>query len=130
MFSVVWKTDAEIDGALGYTKVYDSSGKPISSDWELDEDWSYVQIQMNIDESAFIGASDPYRAAKKTFIHEIGHALKLKHPEYNSTLELHNWGGGYPLSVMNQGFPGAKGGATYETVRYHDEINLKAKWGG
>ncbi len=124
---------SELKGAVGLTTPYDQNGNPLSSTEDLNKDWWVVDIQLNIDESAFDAAPEPDRAAKKTYIHEIGHALKLTHPKCDPSLDLHVYGDGYPLSVMNQGVPhsnaGGKGGATAEVPKHHDIINLKAKWG-
>ena len=119
-FPVYGKT--YIDGTLGETVPLDSSGKAVSAN----SNWNSIKIYMNTASSAF---SDSTNAAKKTFIHEVGHALKLAHPAKNSSLSGHNKGekGNLPLAVMNQGFP--NGDEVSSTVTDHDKENLIAKWG-
>ncbi|MDE7229394.1 MAG: hypothetical protein K2N56_02835 [Oscillospiraceae bacterium] len=130
---VVGKTTLELEGRVGYTQPYDKNGNPLDGEIGDNSDWWLAQIQMNIDESAYSVASKPALTAKKVYIHEVGHALKLTHPKCNPSLDLHSYGDGYPLSVMNQGIPYSyaegKGGATSDVPKYHDIINLKAKWG-
>ncbi len=130
---VVGKTTSELRGGVGYTQPYDKDGNPLEDEIGDNSDWWGVMIQMNIDESAYSAASKPAMTAKKTYIHEVGHALKMKHPVCDPSLDLHSYGDGYPLSVMNQGIPysyaDGKGGATSEVPKYHDIINFKAKWG-
>lgn len=83
-------------------------------------------ILMNKSDGVFSGANNPTAAAKKTFTHEVGHALKLAHPAKNSSLSEHTYYGGIPYAVMNQGFPV---NAVATTVSSHDKSCLIAKWG-
>lgn len=119
-FPVYGKT--YIDGTLGETVPLDSSGKAVSAN----SNWNSIKIYMNTASSAF---SDSTNAAKKTFIHEVGHALKLSHPAKSGSLSGHDKGENknLPLAVMNQGFP--NGDEVSSTVTSHDRENLKAKWG-
>lgn len=112
---------------LGVTNAYDSSGELSTSDM-VKKDWNYVRITMNTNPSAFSEASNPSAAARKTFIHEVGHALKLSHPVKGSSISGHNING-LPSAIMNQRFPGKNNGATSATVTAHDKSCLKAKWG-
>ena len=54
------------------------------------------------------------------FLHELGHALKLRHPHETEG----NW---HPVSIMNQGLP-----QTYDYVPCrpsgYDMYNLRRKW--
>lgn len=110
------------NGTLGETVPRNSNGDIVSAN----SDWASVSIYMNTSSTAFSGASNPTTAAKKTFIHEVGHALKLSHPTCNSSLSGHVYDG-YPYSVMNQGYP--NGSYVASTITAHDKNNLKAKWG-
>lgn len=112
------------DAAAG-TLPYDKNGNSTSL-W--DSDWSYAEIYLNTDVAAYDGVDNLTLAAKKTFMHEVGHVLKLDHPLQNSTYEGHVYDG-RPYAVMNQGAPFAKGGAVAPEVAQHDKNNLIAKWG-
>lgn len=65
------------DDTLGELISYNAAGEPVGEN----SDWKYVAIHMNTDPDAFAGADDQVKAARKTFLHEVGHALKLSHPE-------------------------------------------------
>ena len=122
--------DPNLGSTLGRTVPLDSSGNPVSADPAgANSNWYSVRIYMNTSSSAFSGASNATVAAKMTFIHEVGHALKLAHPAKNKSLSGHNKGENknLPLAVMNQGFP--NGDEVSSTVADHDKENLKAKWG-
>jgi len=56
---------------LGETRVYDANGNPVSAN----SNWHRVSININTNSAAFNTAEQ----ARKTFIHEVGHALKLSH---------------------------------------------------
>lgn len=111
------------DIILGETVPLDASGNPVN----FTDNWYSVKIYMNTSTSAFSEASNATLAAKKTFIHEVGHALKLRHPAQNKLLSGHSYRNGKPQAVMNQDFPNGK--ETASTVANHDRENLKAKWG-
>lgn len=114
---------------LGYTTPYDSNGKPLDTSIDgLISDWAYASITMNTNSSAFSGASDPKLAAQMTFVHEVGHVLKLTHPFISRGLGGHTIDG-KPVAIMNQGLPGDFGGAVSSTITGHDKSCLKAKWG-
>ncbi|MDD6058895.1 MAG: hypothetical protein PUB97_00760 [Ruminococcus sp.] len=110
------------DGTLGETVPRDASGNIVVAN----SNWRTVSINMNNSSSAFSGATNRTAAAKKTFIHEVGHALKLAHPIQNSQLSGHIYNG-YPFSVMNQGYP--NGYEVSSSVTNHDCRCLEAKWG-
>ena len=110
------------DGTLGVTSVYDYNGNPTSAN----SDWKYVTITMNTLSTAFGTGSEVQDRAKKTFVHEVGHALKLSHPEHNSSLIMHD-NNGYPVAIMNQGYP--NGIYIQSSICYHDKLNLQTKWG-
>ncbi len=118
------------DDTLGETIFYDSNGNPMKSwdDYALNTDWSYSQIYMSTNTTYFKETSNPSNTAKMTFLHEIGHALKLSHPYKHDSLPEHTING-LPIAIMNQGAPGDKGGATSGTITAHDKSNLIAKWG-
>lgn len=108
-------------GMLGKTVPRDASGNIVN----LDSNWQSVTIYMNTDECAFSNADNPTKAARKTFLHELGHCLKLTHPIYGPSYALH-WVEGYPMAVMNSGYE--KNYVSF-SVTDHDRMNLTAKWG-
>lgn len=115
---------------FGITCLFDSNGNPVS----IGSNWAKVIIYMNTS-GIFGEASNPTEAARKTFIHEVGHALKLNHPDISIRHTGHNIpyrdtiGDTYylPVAVMNQGFP--DGIAIASNISQHDKDNLIAKWG-
>lgn len=119
------------NGLLGKTIPYGSDGLPLGNDndgYEVNANWSYVQIIMNTNPDYFNMASDAAGAARMTFIHEVGHALKLCHPKKGTNIDRHTISG-LPSAVMNQGLPGDQNGATSATITAHDKSCLYAKWG-
>lgn len=104
------------DGTLGETLTY--NGSTIVSE---NSTWTSVAIYMNSNSSVFPNET----AGKKTFIHEVGHALKLKHP-LNSVYFHGPQYYGYPKAIMNQGIPNTAEVAS--SIQQHDIENLKAKW--
>lgn len=67
--------------------------------------------------------------ARKTFLHEVGHALKLKHPEINANLSAHTVSNGRPYAIMNQGYVRSSSDAVAPDIAFHDKVCLKTKWG-
>ncbi len=110
----------------GKTTPYNSSGYP--NEALSYEDWSYAQITMNINPTVFNNASDPTAAARKTFLHEIGHTLKLCHPANDPNAYTHTING-LPNAIMNPGYPGSLNGATSATITSHDKTCVMWKWG-
>ena len=108
-------------GSIVYGQLipYDINGNIVSSN----SNWSYIRIQMNV--SAPYNSGSSYTPGT-TFIHEVGHALKLSHPYYcyNSSLLYHN--PNLPASVMNQ-----SASSPYLTYypSMHDRYEIKYKWG-
>ncbi|MBR5368028.1 MAG: hypothetical protein IK138_01965 [Lachnospiraceae bacterium] len=111
------------DGTLGETVPRDAEGDIVG---EL-LDWDSVCIRMNTNSSCYGTYTERTRNAKKTFIHEVGHALKLSHPDINEYLSGHIYSG-RPYAVMNQGLCG-NGSYVASSVELHDRQNLIAKWG-
>ncbi len=112
------------DGTLGELLKYDSNGNIVGAN----ANWASIRININNSTTGgFYDAQNPTLAAQKTFIHEVGHALKLSHPTVNSSLSGHTYADGRPFSVMNQGFPNYAWIAS--SVRDHDAANLIGKWG-
>ena len=111
------------DNTLGETIPYDSSGNITGANTV----WSNVEIIMNTNMSTWGSCTNPPAAAKKSFLHEVGHVLKLAHPVRNSYYSGHTYASGYPLAIMNQGFP--NGSYIPTSIQTHDKTNLKAKWG-
>ncbi|MBQ6091073.1 MAG: hypothetical protein IJL07_07425 [Lachnospiraceae bacterium] len=121
-FSVIGEIFGD-DNIKGRTVGYDSYGYSCPPDMN----WTYAKIIMNNKTTIYSDSTNPINAAKKTFVHEVGHVYKLAHPEQNSSLNYHVYNG-RPYAVMNQGYP-----EDYiyiaGSVAYHDETNLIAKWG-
>lgn len=123
-----------VDQTLGNTIPYDVNGKPLSTDDGFNLDWKYVHIEMNTDPWAYskgstsLNTSQITTNARKTFLHEVGHALKLKHPNQN-TLHADHYIGGLPYAIMNQGYVGSKSGAVAADITSHDRYCLIGKWG-
>lgn len=113
------------DSTLGQTVGYRSNGT-ISG---KNNDWAYVTITMNSDDRIFKYATHPTTAAKKTFIHEVGHALKLDHPKNDRSLMGHVYTDGRPYAIMNQGLPFPDDSLVPSEIASHDRDNLIAKWG-
>lgn len=111
---------------VAQTIPHDKNGNVVS----VNSNWMYVHIEMDTSPNAFSIASDPTAAAKKTFIHEVGHALKLEHPTKNATITGHSYNG-YPYAVMNQNLPKSLGGASQvaSCPTWHDIECLTYKWG-
>lgn len=125
--------DGEILNENTYGKMipYDSNGNRFKGDDEgVNMDWNYVKIIINTTTATgkFEETSNPTEAAKANFIHEVGHALKLSHPEWDINLSGHTHLG-YPYSVMNKGLPSKKREHMSYTVALHDKQCLTAKWG-
>ena len=120
----------DIDRYYAITIPYGSDGYPLMKDGGYDNDanWAYSEITMNTDSGIFNRASDPTAAARKTFVHEVGHALKLCHPKQGTNIDRHTING-LPKAIMNQGYPGEQNGATSGTITAHDKSCLFTKWG-
>ena len=106
------------------TKYYRSNGTEVTGN----EDYNYVIIKINSDPNAFKKARDETEAARKTLLHEIGHALKLNHPVKMNFLDGHDYDG-YPLAVMNQKLPIVSGDWISPRIEDHDKQCLIDKWG-
>ncbi len=94
-------------------------------------DWDTSKIYMSTALSDFQNGScrDAKEAARQTFVHEVGHALKLSHPLLSKGLPGHTKPGGRPVAVMNQGYPGSYDEAVSPIITAHDKSCLIAKWG-
>lgn len=115
------------DGTVGETCPYDAAGRLTSS--FVHTDWSAVMICMNNDPDIYKALGDPLLSAQKTFIHEVGHSLKLAHPTKNPSVYGHNLNG-YPYAVMNQGAADITGKIPPSPrPTWHDSTCLKYKWG-
>ena len=109
----------------GKTYFYDREGKRVNPEWF---DFISTQIMINNGDVALeLYKNDNYgiAAARKAFLHEVGHALLLSHP-INGNLPGHSISG-YPKSVMNQGYP-VEHNYISTTITDHDKSNLIAKW--
>lgn len=117
------------DGTLGRTIPYDSNANIMikGNEYDVDSNWASVRIYMNTNPNAFDCYVSSTISAKKTFIHEIGHALKLKHPDRYE--EGHNYYSGYPHAVMNPKPPDYRNLQSAKEITDHDKSCLIAKWG-
>jgi hypothetical protein len=105
----------------------------------MDENWYDVRVEMNSNASVWSangGTTAAIRTerARHTFVHEVGHVLKLRHPfagdashdiSGHTIRGLNNWF--YPRALMNQGFPNTA--EVSPTITDHDRLNLRARWG-
>ncbi|MDE7229549.1 MAG: hypothetical protein K2N56_03635 [Oscillospiraceae bacterium] len=111
------------EGYFGKTSYYRANGTQVYGFMDYD----YVIISINSDPNAFDGARDKKEAARKTYLHEIGHALKLTHPiTLNYDDHIYN---GLPYAVMNQKKPIVDGEWISPTITPHDKQCLIEKWG-
>lgn len=111
--------DPDLGGFLGTIHTFDSNG----ADCNEDVDWAKITVALNVDklkekDKVFAGA---------VVTHEVGHALKLKHPARNSNLPGHNLGDGYPRAIMYGDVNDI--GVFALRVEKHDRECLIAKWG-
>lgn len=111
------------DYTLGTTYFYGSNGQRIETD-NATAVYS-VLIVMNTNTSVFRNAHNPTQAAKKSFTHEVGHALMLTHP-LEGSYSGHSMSG-KPYSVMNQGLYGMYSHIAMSPM-IHDKSNLEDKW--
>lgn len=119
-FYTVYGTSYD-DGTYGELISRNAQGKIVS----MDSNWYMVEISMNNNTSAFANSN----AARRTFIHEVGHALKLKHPSANFSLSGHTYYGGVPKAIMNSGPASSSKPWIATAIEENDEINLIGKWG-
>lgn len=124
------------DNTLGCTNPFDSYGNLLDTTQGFNSDWSYVRIDMNVDPAMFVDIKNFFISpdnmitnARKTFLHEVGHALKLTHPEKNANLSGHTVSNGRPYAIMNQGYVRSSSDAVAPDIAFHDKVCLKTKWG-
>lgn len=110
------------DGTFGSTIPHDSNGNIVG----VNDNWNSVTIYINTKSGTFADST----AASKTFIHEVGHALKLKHPSSSFAYSGHTYEGGLPKAIMNQGAPNSNKPWIATSIQTHDKNNITAKWGG
>ena len=131
------------DNILGRMIPYDCSNQPFDENTNpiLNSNWYRVVIKVNTRQYNFSNSyqtifsyySTPYctpaQLANSTIIHEVGHALKLKHPKKDCSLfyHMHNFND-YPSSIMNEGIRDASTLYISNTITIHDECELKFKW--
>ncbi len=111
---------------LGYTVPFDAYGIRT----ETYANWFDAKIVMNTSDEAtdYYTMNDVGKThRRKTFVHEVGHVLKLSHPVQRSTASGHTIDG-YPLAIMNQGNPNYYDYVS-ATITKHDKDCLKEKWG-
>lgn len=119
------------DQVYGLFVPFDSEGNDISGKGEngANKDWKYIKIIINTTTPAFEKHANPTLAARANFLHEVGHALKLSHPQDNVNLSGHEEYDGRPYSVMNQGLLNIYRPWLATWVTSHDKSCLQAKWG-
>ena len=83
-------------------------------------DWTSATIIMSTLSDGINSSTFSTQDKQAVFLHELGHALKLKHPHDNTEY----W---HPVSIMNQGVPQ---GMDYIPSRPsgYDMYNLQRKW--
>ena len=113
----------------GLTTYYDINGGKIAPG-------VVYRVSISLNFGSLLFSSSPTQSCKKTFLHEVGHALLLEHPAENTLYSDHIYSGpcgnntymhGIPKSVMNQGYPNS----TYisPNVVTHDIHQIQQKWG-
>lgn len=107
----------------GETFFYDMDGNP-TNPYESDVVYSYI-VMNTWDKGSVLYQQFP-EAARKSFLHEVGHSLLLSHPAWGN-YSGHTYGG-FPKAVMSQGFPGDYPFVS-STITEHDKSCLIAKWG-
>jgi hypothetical protein len=144
--NVFGHTYPSISMTFGETVPIDSNGNIINTLTGLNGNWSYIYIFMNDDANLWtrggVSTAIVEQRVVKVITHEIGHALKLRHPsdagasawnpisEHNIPAEGNNHSLLLPQALMNQGFPDEDlNGAVRPACSNHDRSNLIAKWG-
>lgn len=120
--NVLWKTIP-----------YDSNGNILydgSMNIRVNDDWDFVRITLNTDTTFYDKISNKIPTARMTFIHEVGHALKLSHPaqsHWYNPINGHTLDG-YPFAIMNQGYPSSEYRWVAAMITQHDIDCLNNKW--
>lgn len=112
---------------LGIIDPHDRYGK----ECDVSDDWGYCDVKINNTSTAqnyLFSKSDPTTAARKVFLHELGHALKLAHPVQSTSHSGNNAYNGYPYAIMNDGSLDNTVCAS-NTITAHDKSCVIAKWG-
>ena len=104
----------------------ETRGQRVGEDCDINDDWDFCEIILNMSPTGalMLGSNDD---AFSTLVHELGHALKLRHPfeaGYNNIQGL------TVLSTMGYGqFNNDPYGCTLYPSG-HDKYMLRKKWGG
>ena len=104
----------------------ETRGQRVGEDCDINDDWDFCEIILNMSPTGalMLGSNDD---AFSTLVHELGHALKLRHPfeaGYNNIQGL------TVLSAMGYGqFNNDPYGCTLYPSG-HDKYMLRKKWGG
>lgn len=129
----VYGDDGEFgDYYMGKVRIYDKNGVETDDD---DSDLLYSKIIMNTDSIAYneLPASQRSDGARMCFIHEVGHVLRLAHPDDGGSAIGHHYANLLPYAVMNTGLPVNRSDGKYDQVAWsvadHDKLCLRGKWG-
>ena len=99
---------------LGYVDPLDRN----SNEVDMDDNWHSIAIYMNTNQNVWnsggVSLAVMQKRAAKTFIHEVGHVLKLAHP------------GCAVRCVMHSGYPNA--GMVSPSVTAHDLMSIARRW--
>lgn len=93
-------------------------GRMVPTPNNLDGNWTSAVIEISTEYFAENEDYDLYDR-QMNFLHELGHALKLRHP--HDDVEWH------PVSIMNQGLPSFRSYLPCRPSGY-DKYNLSRKW--
>ncbi len=112
---------------LGETISYAYNSQGVFTICSPDAEWKEIVIKINTDTTVFDNCTDSAQMRGKIVIHEVGHALKLAHPEQGNNIIGHIIPGGYAFAVMNQG--DIVNQEVASEIVDHDRENLIYKWG-
>lgn len=119
------------DGYVGVTRSYGVDGSRLKGDQGLNADWATVIIVMTRDTSQYDDVFSSHlrkTAARATFVHEVGHALKLNHTLWYRENNVDHYIDGYPKAVMHKSVREDQPALAYTVVK-HDKDCLIEKWG-
>jgi len=97
--------------------------------FELNTHWIWGTIYLSTGPEG-MGSSD-FLDRQALFVHEVGHVLKLAHPnEGNANLpsQLPRHSDWRPVSIMNRGLPSSSNPNSFGGITGYDRFNLRSAW--
>ena len=139
--NVIYNDTTLLSNVYGKTLFYDITGQEIDPNLfssifnNAQPTVNTVEIGLNI--SSISNKEVPSTFMKYTVLHEVGHALLLRHPSSDSSYSGHEYYGfregeyvyDLPKSVMNQLRGGFDQDYFSSNVVVHDRNQIKYKWG-